>query len=667
MILSCHHISKAFVENTVLSDVTFHLEKGEKAAIVGMNGAGKTTLIRIITGEMEADSGTVSFARDTTFGYLAQNQNLDSQNTIYQELLSVKQYLLDMEKQIAEDERLMNSLQGEALVSLMTEYTDLLHRFEMENGYSYKGEITGVLRGLGFSEEEYDQNISTLSGGQKTRVALGKLLLSKPPVIILDEPTNHLDLGSIRWLETYLSNYKGTVLIVSHDRYFLDRTVTKVIEIENTHALVFPGNYSFYAEQKKNLQEARKKAWLNNQAEIRHQEAVIAKLRQFNREKSIKRAESREKMLARTERVEKPFEIRDDMHLVLKPCIKSGREVMEVEGLSKSFDQKELFKGISFGIRRGEHVAMIGDNGTGKTTILRIINELTPPDEGRIRLGTNVHIGYYDQEHHVLHDDNTVFEEISDAYPAMTNTEIRNLLASFLFTGEDVFKQIRSLSGGEKGRVSLAKLMLSQANFLILDEPTNHLDMTSREVLENALNSYEGTVLYVSHDRYFINHTASRILSLTRGTMLNYPGSGKDAVPDRFMGNYDFYLEKSQEVEESLLQDAYAREQGLSYEEVKKQMDRSPAAASPVSAGSADWKKQKEEQARIRKAASDLKKCEDKIAALEEESASIDEEMARPEVCTDLSRLTALSRKKEALEEELQGLYEEWEVLSENA
>ncbi|MBR7046456.1 MAG: ABC-F family ATP-binding cassette domain-containing protein, partial [Lachnospiraceae bacterium] len=464
MILSCHHISKAFVENTVLSDVTFHLEKGEKAAIVGMNGAGKTTLIRIITGEMEADSGTVSFARDTSFGYLAQNQNLDSQNTIYDELLSVKQYLLDMEKQIAEDERLMNSLQGEALVTLMSEYTDLLHRFEMENGYSYKGEITGVLRGLGFSEEEYSQNISTLSGGQKTRVALGKLLLSKPPVIILDEPTNHLDLGSIRWLETYLSNYKGTVLIVSHDRYFLDRTVTKVIEIENTHALVFPGNYSFYAEQKKNLQEARKKAWLNNQAEIRHQEAVIAKLRQFNREKSIKRAESREKMLARTERVEKPFEIRDDMHLVLKPCIKSGREVMEVEGLSKSFDQKELFKGISFGIRRGEHVAMIGDNGTGKTTILRIINELTPPDEGRIRLGTNVHIGYYDQEHHVLHDDNTVFEEISDAYPAMTNTEIRNLLASFLFTGEDVFKQIRSLSGGEKGRVSLAKLMLSQAN-----------------------------------------------------------------------------------------------------------------------------------------------------------------------------------------------------------
>ena len=365
--------------------------------------------------------------------------------------------------------------------------------------------------------------------------------------------------------------------------------------------------------------------------------------------------------------MEKPFEIRDDMHLVLKPCIKSGREVMEVEGLSKSFDQKDLFKGISFGIRRGEHVAMIGDNGTGKTTILRIINELTPPDEGRIRLGTNVHIGYYDQEHHVLHDDNTVFEEISDAYPAMTNTEIRNLLASFLFTGEDVFKQIRSLSGGEKGRVSLAKLMLSKANFLILDEPTNHLDMTSREVLENALNSYEGTVLYVSHDRYFINHTASRILSLTKGTMLNYPGNGKDAVPDRFMGNYDFYLEKSQEVEESLLQDAYAREQGLSYEEVKKQMDKAPAAAAQVSAGSADWKKQKEEQARIRKAASDLKKCEDRIAALEEESAAIDEEMARPEVCTDLSRLTALSRKKEDLEEELADLYEQWELLSENA
>ena len=667
MILSCHHISKSFADHTVLSDITFHLEKGEKAAIVGMNGAGKTTLIRIITGEMEADTGTVSFARDTGFGYLAQNQNLDSTRTIYEELLSVKQYLLDMENQIAEDERRMNTLQGEALVSLMAEYTDLLHAFEMENGYSYKGEIVGVLRGLGFSEEEYDQSISTLSGGQKTRVALGKLLLSKPPIIILDEPTNHLDLGSIRWLETYLSNYKGTVLIVSHDRYFLDRTVTKVIEIENTKCLVFPGNYSFYAEQKKNLREAQRKAWLNNQAEIRHQEAVIAKLKQFNREKSIKRAESREKMLAKTERIEKPFEIRDDMHLVLKPCIKSGREVMEVEGLAKSFDQKQLFKGLSFQIRRGEHVAMIGDNGTGKTTILRIINELTPPDEGRIRLGTNVHIGYYDQEHHVLHDDNTVFEEISDAYPAMTNTEIRNLLASFLFTGEDVFKQIRSLSGGEKGRVSLAKLMLSQANFLILDEPTNHLDMTSREVLENALNSYEGTVLYVSHDRYFINHTASRILSLTDKMMLSYPGNGKDTVPDRYMGNYDFYLEKSQEVEESLIQDAYASQQGLSYEEAKKQMEKAPQAAKSLSAGSDDWKKQKEEQARLRKAASDLKKCEDAIAALEEEGASLDAEMAKPEVCTDLEALTKLSACREEIENALAELYEKWETLSEEA
>ena len=666
MILSCHHISKAFVEHTVLSDITFHLEKGEKAAIVGMNGAGKTTLIRIITGEMEADTGTVSFARDTSFGYLAQNQNLDSTRTIYEELLSVKQYLLDMESKIAEDEKRMNTLQGEALVRLMTEYTDLLHRFEMENGYSYKGEITGVLRGLGFSEEEYSQNISTLSGGQKTRVALGKLLLSRPPVIILDEPTNHLDLGSIRWLETYLSNYKGTVLIVSHDRYFLDRTVTKIIEIENTKALVFPGNYSFYAEQKKNLREAQRKAWLNNQAEIRHQEAVIAKLRQFNREKSIKRAESREKMLARTERVEKPFEIRDDMHLVLKPCIKSGREVMEVEGLSKSFDKKELFKGLSFNIRRGEHVAMIGDNGTGKTTILRIINELTPPDEGRIRLGTNVHIGYYDQEHHVLHDDNTVFEEISDAYPSMTNTEIRSLLASFLFTGEDVFKQIRSLSGGEKGRVSLAKLMLSQANFLILDEPTNHLDMTSREVLENALNSYEGTVLYVSHDRYFINHTASRILSLTDKMMLSYPGNGSDAVPDKYIGNYDFYLEKSQEVEENLIQDAYASRQGLTYEEAKKQLEKTPAAARTVSAGSDDWKKQKEEQARLRKAASDLKKCEQQISELEEEGASIDAEMAKPEICRDLEQLTRLSARREDINAELLDLYEKWEILSED-
>ena len=680
MILACHHISKEYPENTVLRDVTFHLEKGDKAAVVGINGAGKTTLLRIIIGEEAPDSGTVSFERDCSYGYLAQNQGLVSGRTVYEEALSVKQYLIDMENRLTQYEAHMEKLKGDALTQTITEYTDLLHRFELENGYAYKGEVTGVLRGLGFTDAEFDQTVSTLSGGQKTRVALSKLLLQKPDLLMLDEPTNHLDMSSIRWLETYLMNYRGTVLIVSHDRYFLDRTVGKILEIENGKSMLFTGNYSAYAEKKKALREQQYHAYMNNQAQIRHQEEVIEKLRRFNREKSIKRAESREKMLQRTEVLEKPVEIRDDMHLTFTPCIKSGREVLSVEDLAKSYGNKALFAGLSFKIRRGEHVALIGDNGTGKSTILGILTEKTAPDRGVIRLGTNVHIGYYDQEHHVLHDEKTVFEEISDAYPAMTNTQIRTLLASFLFTGEEVFKRIGDLSGGEKGRVSLAKLMLSKANFLILDEPTNHLDMVSKEVLENALNSYEGTVLYVSHDRYFINRTASRILSLTKTVLLSYPGNNDDRVPDRFIGNYDYYLEKSSQIEDTLIQDAYRDGQGASLPS-PSDSGKSPASAkvpagkgtgeaesgaeAAASSGKEDWARQKEEQARLRKAANALKDCEKKIAAAEEAVASLDEEMALPEVYSDPGKLSEISIKKAKLEEELEALYEKWEALSE--
>ena len=673
MILACHHISKEYPENIVLRDITFHLEKGDKAAIVGINGAGKTTLLKIIVGQETADEGSVSFERDCSFGYLAQNQDLSSDRTIYEEVLSVKQYLIDMENQLSRYEKEMDSLKGEALTQTISAYTDLLHRFERENGYAYKGEVTGVLKGLGFTAEEYDQRIATLSGGQKTRVALSKLLVQKPDLIMLDEPTNHLDMNSIRWLETYLMNYRGTVLVVSHDRYFLDRTVTKILELENGKSMLFNGNYSVYAERKKALREQQYHAWLNNQAEIRHQEEVIEKLRRFNREKSIRRAESREKMLQKTEVLEKPVEIRDDMHLVFTPCIKSGREVLSVEDLAKSYGSKDLFSGISFKIRRGEHVALIGDNGTGKSTILGILNEIVPPDRGVIRLGTNVHIGYYDQEHHVLHDDKTVFEEISDEYPAMNNTQIRSMLASFLFTGEEVFKRIGDLSGGEKGRVSLAKLMLSKANFLILDEPTNHLDLVSKDVLENALNSYEGTVLYVSHDRYFINRTASRILSLTQKVLLNYPGNNSEKAPDRFIGNYDFYLEKSAQVENALLQDAYRDGQGFSSQGAAGAAvpgtPKSGAAGVTSPAPSSEkqnWAQQKEEQARMRKAANDLRKCEEKIASAEEEIASIDEQMALPENYSNAGKLAELNSRKEALEEELAELYEKWEELSEN-
>ncbi len=655
MIAACHHISKAFPEHTVLDDITFHLEKGDKAAIVGNNGAGKTTLLRIMIGEMEPDEGTVTYAKDISVGYLAQNQDISSGNTIEEELLEVRRDLVSMEARLA---LLEQKMQSDDASSVIEEYTELQRRFAEENGYAFRGEITGILRGLGFTDEDRSRKIGILSGGQKTRVALGKLLLLKPDLIILDEPTNHLDIGSIRWLENYLMNYRGTVLIVSHDRYFLDRTVSSVIEIENTHARVFSGNYSAYAERRKALREEEWKAFLNNQAQRKHQEEVIAKLRQFNREKSIKRAESREKMLDKMQQVNRPVTLRDDMHLVLTPCIRSGRDVLHVEDLSKSFDDRLLFSGVSFDIRRGEHVALIGDNGTGKTTILRILNQLVEPDDGYLRFGTNVHVGYYDQEHHVLNDENTVFEEISDAHPDMTNTEIRNLLASFLFTGDSVFKKIADLSGGEKGRVSLAKLMLSEANFLILDEPTNHLDLVSKEVLENALNSYEGTILYVSHDRYFINHTASRILELTSRVLISYSGNDSESVPERYLGNYDYYLSKSAEVGSNLVSLAAGQAAGTQITSSAQ-----TAAGASAAAGGDAWKQQKEEQARARKKAADLAKCEARISELEEAVLRLDEEMALPENCMDLAKLGSLVTEKETLEQELEGLYEQWELL----
>ena len=691
MIAACHHISKAFLEEQVLQDVTFHLEKGDKAAIVGVNGAGKSTLIRIMLDaavgidgsrfpdSLPADSGSVTYARDTSVGYLAQNQNLGSENTIYDELLQERKEIVAMEERIAVLEKMMDQLSGDELSEIVLEYDELLQKFNDLNGYSYKGEITGILRGLGFDESEFGQPINTLSGGQKTRVALAKLLLQRPDLIILDEPTNHLDIGSIRWLENYLGNYKGTVLVVSHDRYFLDRTVSKIIEIENCKAIMFGGNYSAYAARKKALREEAWHQYMNNQAQIRHQEEVIAKLRQFNREKSIKRAESREKMLARTEKLDKPFVLRDDMHLSFRPCIRSGRDVMEVRHIAKSFDQKHLFSDLTFDVRRGEHIAVIGNNGTGKSTLMKIILGLTPQDEGAVRFGTNVHVGYYDQEHHVLNEDNTVFEEISDAFPSMTNTEIRNLLAAFLFTGDDVFKMIRDLSGGEKGRVSLAKLMLSEANFLILDEPTNHLDMTSKEVLENALNNYEGTVLYVSHDRYFINHTASRILSLTQQVMIDYPGhAGENDPPEtKYNGNYDYYLEKSSQVENVLIDDerrriaaesgigpvnANSRTQGQGNTKTASVLSQEAAGAA---AGKDDWQRQKEEQARRRKLQNELKKCEDSIAALEQAGADLDEEIAKPENSTDLNALNELADRKAENEAKLADLYSKWEELQE--
>ncbi|WP_418631078.1 ABC-F family ATP-binding cassette domain-containing protein [Waltera sp.] len=643
MILSCQNISKAFVENQVLKNVSFHIEDHEKAAIVGINGAGKTTLLRIIVGEITPDDGQVVLARDKTLGYLAQNSTVDTSHTIYEELLSVKADLLRLEEKIRECENNMKHAEGDALEDLMKQYTSLTHAFETGGGYLYRSELVGVLKGLGFTEDEFSKLVATLSGGQKTRVALGRLLLQNPDLIILDEPTNHLDMNSIAWLETYLLNYKGAVLIVSHDRYFLDRIAGKVIEIDQSKATTFMGNYSDYAVKKEQLRVAAWNAYMNQQREIKHQEEVIEKLKSFNREKSIKRAESREKMLDKIEVIEKPSEVRTDMKLTLTPRILSGNDVLTVEHLAKSFDSHKLFTDVNFEIKRGEHVAIIGDNGSGKTTLLKILNGLVPADQGTFRLGSNVEIGYYDQEHHVLHSEKTLFEEISDDYPYLNNTQIRNVLAAFLFTGEDVFKRISDLSGGERGRVSLAKLVLSNANFLILDEPTNHLDIMSKEILEDALNGYEGTILYVSHDRYFINRTAHRILDLTEGQFVSY------------VGNYDYYLEKHDTVMAAI--EASAPQ--------NTDADNTAAAKAAESEVKLDWKAQKEEQARLRKKENDLKKCEEKIAELEARISEIDTEMSDPAIGTQVAKLQELSKEQTSCQEQLEKLYEQWEELAE--
>ncbi len=655
MILSVSNIHKSFNEIPVLRNVSFHIEDYDKAAIVGINGAGKTTLLRIIMGELSADEGIVTVSRDKTIGYLSQHEAVSGDNTIYDELLSVKQELIDLEQKMRSVELQMKTASGDALQQLMNTYTNLTHDFETGGGYAYRSELTGVLKGLGFLEEEFGRSVSTLSGGQKTRVALGKLLLLKPGLIILDEPTNHLDMSSITWLETYLLNYRGAVIIVSHDRYFLDRIANKVIELDNTRATVFTGNYSDYAAKKEALRAAAYSAYMKQQQEIRHQEAVIEKLRSFNREKSIRRAESRVKMLNKLEVLDKPTEVRADMHLTLEPKFTSGNDVLHVEELSKSFGSLTLFEHLGFDIKKGEHVAIIGDNGTGKTTILKMINELTAPDTGEIRLGNNVAVGYYDQEHHVLHMEKTLFEEISDDYPSLTNTEIRNTLAAFLFTGDDVFKQVRTLSGGERGRVSLAKLMLSEANFLILDEPTNHLDIMSKEILEDALNAYTGTVLYVSHDRYFINKTASRILDLNRHVLTSY------------LGNYEYYLEKKDE--QLALIDAAAQDKTAagSHAGSLTAAGAAGSAAQPASSSDTkqDWKARKEQQAARRKKENELRKCEEAIEQLETRNSEIDLLMASPGICTDVVRLQELNREKEENETKLNDLYEKWELLSE--
>ncbi len=636
MILSCNHISKAYGTEEILNDCSFFINENEKAAIVGNNGAGKSTIMKIIMGELSADEGTVTIGKDKTIGYLAQYQNLDSMRTVHEEVKSVKQELISMEARLKEYEKAMSSLSGDDLTRLMESYTKLEHNFQLQNGYSYRSEIDGVLKGLGFSENDFTKPVGSLSGGQKTRVALCKLILEKPDVILLDEPTNHLDLSSIEWLENYLLNYKGAVLLIAHDRYFLDRIVTKIIELENTKCMVYQGNYSQFSQKKKELRQAQLNLYLKQQSEIKHQQEVIAKLRSYKQEKFYKRAQSREKALSQMDTVDRPQELSETMSLTLEPDCISGNDVLRVENIGKSFGEHLLFENLSFELKRGEHVALIGDNGTGKTTILKIINELCDADGGTIHFGTNVHIGYYDQEQQELDDEKTLFEEIADAYPQLTQTKIRNTLAAFMFTGDDVFKRIGDLSGGEKGRVSLAKLMLSEANLIILDEPTNHLDMTSKEILENALNHYTGTIFYVSHDRYFINQTASRILELKNRKLINY------------LGNYDYYEEKKEE-----LTAVYAPDPVTVKDDA------------PLSRGKQDYLERKAEAARIRKLKNDIAKVEEKIRHYEERLNELDALLEDPDIATNSVKLNEISKEQDEISTKLDSLMDEWEGLSE--
>ncbi len=637
MILSVQHITKSFGEETVLDDVSFYLEEQEKAALVGINGSGKSTLLKIIVGELEPDAGTITVAKEKKVGYLAQYQETFGDRTVYDEVMEAKRDLVEMEGRIRSIEEQLQDISEIEAESFMEKYHSLLHEFEARDGYSCASEVSGVLKGLGFSENDFSRRCSELSGGQKTRVALARLLAAHPDLLLLDEPTNHLDISSIRWLENFLLNYRGAVLVAAHDRYFLDRVVTKVVEISSHHASVYAGNYSCYAESAAKKREADQRAYFNQQREIHRQQEVIDKLRSFNREKSVKRAQSREKMLDKIDIIERPQDENSRMRIILTPSEESGKDVLFVEGLAKSFGEKHLFNGLSFDIRRGEHVALIGENGTGKTTILKILNGVLEADDGMFRIGTNVRIGYFDQEQQILHPQKTLFEEISDDHPEMTQTRIRNVLAAFLFTGDDVFTRIEDLSGGERVRMSLARLMLSEANFLMLDEPTNHLDIVSREILESAINSYEGTVLFVSHDRYFINRTASRILELDQGHITNY------------LGDYDYYLDKKEALSTI----------AVSSSEMKPVRDTR-------SSGRAEWEARKDEQSRDRKRKSRIIRIEEEITELENRLGELDDAFMDPSVSTDSASLAELHAEQTKIKRQVDTLYEEWESLEDH-
>ncbi|MQN00702.1 MAG: ABC transporter ATP-binding protein [Lachnospiraceae bacterium] len=636
MILSVSNLTKRFGEKVVFEDLSFQIREHEHAAIVGNNGCGKSTLLKVIVGEEPADSGSVVFAKDSNYGYLAQYQDADYPGTIWDYVYHAREDIIEMDQNLHRMESDMKTVSGDDLTKLMDSYQKLSHQFMLADGESYVSRVGGTLKGLGFTEDDFQKTMTELSGGQKTRVALSKLLVTNPDLLLLDEPINHLDLRSIEWLENFLMNYNGAVVIVAHDRYFLDRTVTRCIDLSDLKAHDYKGNYTEFMRQKDLFLLSREREYEKQQKKIEHEEKVIEKLQSFNREKSIRRAESRKKVLEKIDRIEKPQEMDHSMKLSLQPISTSGNDVLTVEHLSKAFDGNQIFSDISFEVKRGEKVALIGDNGIGKSTILKIINNIFPADSGKIKIGTGVTIGYYDQEQHGFNEDNTLFDEMHDAYPTLNNTRIRNVLAAFLFREDEVFKQIRDLSGGERGRVSLAKLMLAGDNFLILDEPTNHLDMDSKEILEHALNNYEGTVLYVSHDRYFVNQTADRILELKSDGMHEY------------LGNYDYYLSKRDDIKTDF---------GLPDDTAEDRQEEKPQSSAD------DWKKQKEEARARQKKEREIKNIEEQIEDLETEKSGIESQFADPQIAKNSAKLNELTAQLKTLDDSLKKLYDKWERL----
>ncbi|OBR90063.1 putative ABC transporter ATP-binding protein YheS [Clostridium ragsdalei P11] len=633
VVLSCNNIHKSYGIEIILENITFNINDGEKVGLIGPNGAGKSTLFNILTGKINYDSGNLFIDKAKTVGYLTQHLSLDSSNTIYDEMLTVFQDLINLENKLNKLEALMNepydAQNEEYRNKLIDKYTTCSELYTNRGGYTYKAEINRVLSGLGFQENEFLDPITVLSGGKKTRVALCKLLLSKPDIILLDEPTNHLDLNAIEWLEEYLKSYKGTIIVISHDRYFLDAITQSTMELINGHINFYNGNYTTSLELKQKNYEVQLKAYNMQQIEIKKQEEIIEKYRSFNREKSIKAAESRQKMLDKIDRLAAPDKDEKIKGITFKTQINSGNDVLHVENLSKSFDEKLLFKNLNFDIKKGEKTALIGENGRGKTTFFKIILGKLEQDVGLCKLGKNVLVGYYDQEQSDLNVEKTIIDEVWDSYPKLTTTEIRNALASFLFTGDDVFKKISSLSGGEKCRINLLKLILSESNFLLLDEPTNHLDITSREALEEALLNYNGTVLVISHDRYFLNKSVNKIYELNENGAKEY------------LGNYTYYVEK--------------KKNPLRFEMEEEQSSKTKTQIQH------EKKKKRELEKSKREKKSKVKNIEEEISNLEDHVLELQKELCLEEVYSNPEKSSAVNKELSDTQNEIETLYADWE------